>query len=224
MDTRLRVGRAIGKDENVVATALMAQLKSRGHPDKPPTIVTDGKGSYREAMVETWGQVPDYAGRGRPPTKKQPRTGWNYVQVIKRRSGYRLTGIKIKVIYGDPEEVLDLLGGHTAYIERTNLTNRQMNGRLVRKTLSFSKELKMLEASWAWEDWVYNLMRSVKTPRVEVNDGHRRWQPHSPVMAAGLTDHVWTVKELTPVPWTGNGGCISPQISSSTSCSRCVPV
>jgi hypothetical protein len=196
MDTRLRVGRAIGKDENEVATDLMDQLKSRGHPNKPPAIATDGKGSYREAMVETWGEVPDYAGQGRPPTNKQPQPDWNYVQVIKHRSGYRLTGITIKVIYGDPQKVLDLMGGHTAYIERTNLTSRQMNGRLVRKTLSFSKDLEMLEAACAWEDWVYNLARPVKTLRVEVNDGLRRWQPRSPAMAAGLTDHIWTVKEL----------------------------
>ena len=54
----------------------------------------------------------------------------------------------------------------------------------------------MLEASCAWEDWVYNLTRPLKTLRVEVNDGRRRWQPRSPAMAAGLTDHIWTVKEL----------------------------
>ena len=196
MDTRLRVGRAIGKDEGVVAMALMAQLKSRGHPDKPPAIATDGKGSYREAMVETWGQVPEYAGQGRPPTQKQVQPDWQYLQVIKHRSGYHLTGITIKVIYGDPEEVLGLLGGHTAYVERTNLTSRQMNARLVRKTLSFSKELEMLEASCAWEDWVYNLARPVKTLRIEANAGQRRWRPRSPAMAAGLTDHIWTVKEL----------------------------
>jgi len=58
MDTRLRVGRSIGKNESEVAMALMAQLKERGHPDAPPAIATDGKGSYREAMVEIWGQVP----------------------------------------------------------------------------------------------------------------------------------------------------------------------
>jgi hypothetical protein len=196
MDTRLRVGRAIGKDEGEVATELMAQLKARGHPDAPPAIATDGQGSYREAMVETWGQVPEYSGRGRPPTHKKPQPGWQYLQVVKHRSGGRLEGLTIKVVYGDPEEVRELLGEHTAYIERTNLTSRQMNGRLVRKTLSYSKELAMLKASCAWEDWVYNLTRSVKTLRREVNDGFRRWQPHSPAMAADLTDHVWTVKEL----------------------------
>jgi len=65
------------------------------------------------------------------------------------------------VVYRDPEEVLSLLGQHSA-----------------------------------WEDWVCNLTRPVKTLRVEVNDGFRRRQPRSPAMAAGLTDHIWTVKEL----------------------------
>ena len=76
------------------------------------------------------------------------------------------------------------------------LTSRQMNGRLVRKSLSFSKEREMLEASCAWEDWVYNLTRPLKALRVEVNGGRRRWQLRSPAMVAGLTDHIWTVKEL----------------------------
>jgi hypothetical protein len=118
------------------------------------------------------------------------------VQVIKERPGARLTGIQITVVYGDPDEVLALMGGHTAYVERTNLTSRQMNGRLVRKTLSYSKQLEVLRAACAWEDWVYNLTRCVKTLRVEVAEGSRRWQPRSPAMAAGLTDHLRTVKEL----------------------------
>jgi len=36
----------------------MAQLKDRGHPDHPPALATDGKGEYRTALVDTWGQVP----------------------------------------------------------------------------------------------------------------------------------------------------------------------
>jgi hypothetical protein len=162
-------------------------------------MATDGKGAYREAMLETWGQVPEYLGRGRPPSLKQPEPTWQYVQVIKERSGLRITNISIKVVYGDPDTVLAEVGGHTAYIERTNLTARQMNGRLVRKTLSFSKDRLLLEASSAWEDWVYNLTRSVKTLRQEVEADDRRWQPRSPAMTAGLTDHIWSIKELL---WT----------------------
>jgi hypothetical protein len=90
----------------------------------------------------------------------------------------------------------DQLGLNTAFVERTNLISRQMNGRMVWKTLSFSKEAEMLEASCTWEDWVYNLTRPVKSLRVEVNDGQLRWQPRSAAMAEGLADHVWTIEEL----------------------------
>jgi hypothetical protein len=174
----------------------MAQLKDRGHPDAPPPMATDRKGDYREALVETWGQVPEYSGVGRPPTVKRPQPEWQYLQVVKTRSGSRLISVTIKVIYGDRETVLDLVGAYTAYVERTNLTSRQMNGRLVRKTLSYSKQLDALTASCAWEGWVYNLTRPLKTLAIRVNEGQRRWQAQTPAMEAGLTDHQWTVKEL----------------------------
>jgi IS1 family transposase len=57
-----------------------------------------------------------------------------------------LTGIKVGVIYGD-ETTLARTGEHTVHVERTNLTSRHMNGRLVRKTLGFSKRVAMLRAS-----------------------------------------------------------------------------
>jgi hypothetical protein len=73
-----------------------------------------------------------------------------------------------------------------------------MNGRLVRKTLSFSKELRLLEAASCWEDALYNFTRPLKTLRVEQEEqaGFPRWRQRTPAMAAGLTDHVWTVQEL----------------------------
>lgn len=171
-------------------------------------MATDGKGGYREALLQTWGQVPEYRGAGRPPTIKRPQPEWRYLQVIKTRSGSRLTDVSIKVIYGeDPEEVVNSVGAHTAYVERTNLTARQMNGRLVRKTLSYSKQISALEASCAWEDWVYNLTRPLKTLALETagmsTEGQRRrWKQRTPAMVAELTDHVWTIKELlsTVVP------------------------
>ena len=165
-------------------------------------MATDGKGDYREALVETWGQVPEYSGVGRPPTVKRPQPEWQYLQVVKTRSGSRLVSVTIKVIYGERETVLDLVGAHTAYVERTNLTSRQMNGRLVRKTLSYSKQLEALEAACAGEDWVYNLTRTGETLSLPVRDDRRRWQRQTPAMAAGVTDHIWTIRELlmTVVP------------------------
>jgi hypothetical protein len=175
-------------------------LKTRSECDQPPGLVSDGWGGHREALVEVYGQVPPYQGRGRPPTKKRPQPDWEYLQVVKQREKGRVMGTETRIIYGD-EETPDTLGEHTAYVERTNLTTRHMNGRLVRKTLGFSKELTMLEAACIWEDVVYNFNHPVKSLRQEVNDGYRRWQPRSPAMAAEITDHVWSLEELlTRVP------------------------
>jgi len=71
-----------------------------------------------------------------------------------------------------------------------------MNGRLVRKTLSFSKELRLLTAASALEDALYNFPRPLKTLRVELAapSEHRGWQQRTPAMAARLTDHIWTGK------------------------------
>ncbi len=203
MDTRLRVARGIAKTETEASIEVFQTLKRRGHPDAPPPTISDGWGGIDDAMVEVYGQVPEYRGVGRPPTQKRPLPGWQYVQVVKQREHGRIVGIEVRVIYGDPQETLELLGQSTSYIERTHLTMRHFNGRLTRKTLAFSKEVSMYRASAAWEDLVYNLARPLKTLRVEVfGDPKRKWQQRSPAMAAGLTDHIWTVKELikTVVP------------------------
>jgi hypothetical protein len=145
-------------------------------------------------MVEVWGKVPEYKGRGRPPTKKRPQADWRYLQMVEQREKGRVIGMKAKTVYGDEREVLEkLLGGSTGYVERTNLTSRHMNGGLARKTLGYSKELKMLRASSIWEDALYNPGRALKTLMIESqeSDGERRWIERSPAMAAGLTDHIW---------------------------------
>jgi hypothetical protein len=152
-------------------------------------------------MIEVWGKVPEYKGRGRPPTKKRPGADWQYLQMVKQRENGRVIGMKAKIIYGDEREVVELLGQSTSYVERTNLTSRHMNGRLVRKTLGYSKELEMLKASSIWEDAVYNLARALKSLRIESSPeaGNQHWKKRSPAMAAGLTDHIWQIEELLSV-------------------------
>ena len=147
--------------------------------------------------MQVYGKVPEYSGHGRPPSRKQAVDGWHYTQMVKQRDTKgNLIGVDIRVIYGD-ETTLDRTGTRTVYVERTNLTSRMMNGRLVRKTLGFSKELTMLQASCVWEDVVYNLTRSVKTLRVEVMpQTQRRWIHRSPAMVAGITDHIWSIREV----------------------------
>ena len=85
---------------------------------------------------------------------------------------------------------------------------RHSNSRLVRKTLAYSKILAMHKAAAAWEDSVYNLVRPLKTLRLEEKtDSQRHFKPRTPAMAAGLTDHIWTFKELlttVPIPLVCN--------------------
>ncbi len=196
METRLRVAQGIDKTETFASVKVFEALKGRGHPDGPPPTISDGWGGIDDAMVEVYGKVPEYSGRGRPPTKRQPLPGWQYLQMVKQRRNGRVIGTRLRVIYGDKEEVIALLGKSTAYIERSNLTSRTFNSRLGRKTLAFSKLVQMYEASCAWEDAVYNLGRSHKSLRQEVFNEGRRWQRRSPAMAAGLTDHIWSVEEI----------------------------
>lgn len=197
MDSRLRTARGIAKTETKASIKVFETLQRRGHPDAPPPTVSDGWGGIDNAMVEVYGVVPEYQGIGRPPTLKRPQPGWQYLQVVKQRENGRVVGVRLRVIFGDQDDVLTLLGKSTAYIERTHLTMRLFNGRLTRRTLAFSKELRMYRASAVWEDIVYNFVRPLETLRLEIfNDPKRRWRPRTPAMAAGLTDRVWTVKEL----------------------------
>ena len=112
------------------------------------------------------------------------------------------------MVFGTKFEVLALLGASTAYIERSQLTSRLFNGCQVRKTLAFSKDIRAYRASALWEDCYYNLIRPHKSLRIPVpDDPLRKWSPRTPAMAADLTDHIWTVKELLtslPLPGAGN--------------------
>ncbi len=78
----------------------------------------------------------------------------------------------------------DLEKAGTSHIERKNGTLRQWCKRLTRLTYAFSKKKENLRAALALHFWFYNFARVHGTLRI------------SPAMEAGLTDHIWTVREL----------------------------
>jgi hypothetical protein len=203
MDSRLRVARAIAKDETQATIGVFRMLKRRGHQDGPPPTISDGWGGIDDAMVEIYGQVPEYCGHGRPPSRKKAGSDWLYLQMVKQRNEHgRFQGTKLRARFGTLEEVTALLGKSTAYIERSQLTSRLFNSRQVRKTLAFSKSIAAYRAAATWEDAYYNLMKPHKSLRLPVQDAlPQKWSPRTPAMAAKLTDHIWTVKELlTTIP------------------------
>jgi len=198
IDTRLRAARAIEKDETQASVGVFQTLKRRGHPDGPPPTISDGWGGIDQAMIEVYGWVPEYGGRGRPPTRKRPGADWLYLQMVKQHDEQgHFAGTKLKAVFGSLEEVTQLLGKTTSYIERSNLTSRLFNGRQVRKTLAFSKDVDCHRTAATWEDLYYNLVKPHKSLRIRVLDiPGRKWNPQTPAMAARLTNHVWSVKEL----------------------------
>src|SRR3990172_7990383 len=178
MDSRLRVERDIEKDETQASIGVFQMLKQSGHPDGPPPTILDGWGGIDQAMIEVYGMVPEYSGRGRPPTRKKPGADWLYLQMVKQHDERgHFAGTKLKAVFGSLEEVTQLLGETTSYIERSNLTSRLFNGRQVRKTLAFSKDINCHRAAATWEDLYYNLVKPHKSLRVRVHDiPNRKWK------------------------------------------------
>src|SRR5712691_4374857 len=123
----------------------------------------------------------------------------------------RVTEVKTQVVFGKPEALADKLAHssvsdtiNTSFVERDNLTQRQSNRRLTRRTNGFSKEIiwfeKQLWLSMAYYHFVlphHSLRQPLETPKPTRGTGTpKRWKPITPAMAAGMTDHVWTTTEL----------------------------
>ena len=87
---------------------------------------------------------------------------------------------------------------NTAFVERQNGTDRNRNGRKVRKTYCFSKDWDIHDAVTYFTMYTYNFCWPVRTLRQQGPD--KRWLPRTPAMAAGLTDHVWSLWEWLTFP------------------------
>lgn len=114
--------------------------------------------------------------------------------------------VKRHILFGSEDDIVEILevdgcGSqiNTSYVERDNLTSRQSNGRLVRKTLSHSKKKEYLQRHLDLEDAIYNFVRPHSALKVKLRKPTargRRWKQKTPAMAAGLTDHIWSLEEL----------------------------
>jgi hypothetical protein len=105
-------------------------------------------------------------------------------QPQKRYSPAKCIGVEGRVVTGDP----DPEHVSTSYVERANLTMRMGMRRFTRLTNGFSRKIENHAAAIALHFQHYNFARphkSLKNP-----------YPRTPAMAAGVADHIWTLKEI----------------------------
>src|SRR5262249_35720116 len=94
-------------------------------------------------------------------------------------------------------------GINTAYIERLNATFRGALSPLARRGRAIARGAGALTAGMYLVGCAYNFCWAHDSLRVAARTGRRRkWQGQTPAMAAGLTDHRWTMREWLsrPIP------------------------
>lgn len=172
-ETKLIPAYTVGKRTKLTTYLFMNELRSR-LASPQIQITTDGYPYYREAVEGAFEGQADFA------------------QVIKIFGGpaqYDANGryspspmmdtiIKIREGLPDPSHI------STSYVERQNLTIRMAIRRMTRLTNAFSKKLDNHKAACALHFAYYNFCRIHKSLRV------------TPAMAANVTDHIWTLREL----------------------------
>src|SRR3954469_4016768 len=211
LPSRLRVLSHLSHERSEAeAPVLLAKFKARTD-GRAPFFASDQLPAYVAALIANYSEPeppPARRGPGRP--RKEPRRvvdpDLRYARIEKRREGGRVVEVKRQILFRSEGDLIRIMQAdgcgsrvNTAYIERDNLTSRQSNGRLVRKTLSHSKRKEYLQFHIDFEDAVYNFVRPHGSLRLRLRrpgPHGRLWVARSPAMAAGLTDHIWNLEEL----------------------------
>ena len=188
---------------------LVEDVKRRLGGRTPDLITTDEYAPYKTAVLETFGEtvVPPKtgkAGRPRKPRKAAP-PGLNYATVHKTREQGRVVKAERKIVFGTAIAVAAVLAAslasgtiNTSFVERHNAGERHRNARKARKTYRFSRDWATHEAMTYLTNCAGNFLCPVATLSVRDAAGSRA--PRTPAMAAGLTDHVWTLAEWLKRP------------------------
>jgi hypothetical protein len=102
---------------------------------------------------------------------------------------------------------------NSAYIERLNATFRQRLACLFRRTRHLARLQPTLQDGMYLLGCVYNFCDFHQSLRIRLSVGWRgfHWVLRTPALAAGLTDHRWSVEELLthqtpPRPWIKKQG------------------
>jgi IS1 family transposase len=203
----------VGPRTLVMAQHVVHQLVEVLTPGCVPLFLTDGFKEYGTAILAHFGQWMQPERRQdkgpMPKPRWMPRPELLYAQVVKSYRRRRLVGVTHRVVFGTRlaiEQVLARSGWtiNTAFVERLNLDIRQRVAAIGRRvnTLCQGEDslLDQLVLFQAYHNFVLphaSLRQPLLVPEVTNGRGSARvWRPCTPAMAAGLTDHVWSLREV----------------------------
>jgi IS1 family transposase/transposase-like protein len=173
-----------------------------------PCFFSDGFSCYLSALIEVYHTLKAFPRTGKPGRPKQPvkepPPDLVYGQVVKKKRQGRLQELVYRVCCGAKRLEELGLSISTSLIERLNLTLRHALAPLVRKSWSFCKDRLQMRRRVVFFQAFYNFARPHMSLRVPLPDQaphatgliQPKWHHRTPGMAAGLTDHVWTFREL----------------------------
>jgi transposase-like protein len=191
-----------------LADRLMHQVRACSLPLRALLVVTDGRSAYPGSMMRAFREkIKQTARRGRACLQVWPDLC--IATVIKHTQKKRVVEVTRRMTRGTLEQATTLLqasrGGlvlNTAFIERLNGTMRERLAALTRKCRYAASHLAGVEAGMYLLGVTYNFC----WPHQELSKSTHLGCLTTPAMAAGLTDHVWSMGELlryriAPAPW-----------------------
>jgi len=195
-----------------VAQRLVHRVAEMLAPGCVPLFLTDGLKEYATALLThfgSWVQPPRRQAQGPTPKPRwMPLPALLYAQVVKRYRRRRVVRVRHRVVFGTLSRVTQVLGQagwqiNTAFIERVNLPIRQHVAAVGRRVMTLCKHEVGLRQQLALYHAYYNFClphASIRLPLLRPlptngSGSAKTWLPCTPAMAAGLTDHVWTLRE-----------------------------
>jgi transposase-like protein len=188
--SRLWLGGVVSHQrDNALIISLLRQVKAAASSIDVVLFCVDGFKSYISGILKVF-RIPQPNGRRGRPRLLTP-SGLMIGQVVKTRMKHRVKEVATRVVVGNEAIVQWMLvftqgDGqiNTAYIERLNATFRSALAPLVRRSRAIMHQSKRLELAMYLVGCAYNLCWVHLSLKV------------TPAMAAGLTDHPWSIDEL----------------------------
>jgi IS1 family transposase len=212
-ETKMLLSVQVGERTLAMAQAMLHHLTHLLAPGCVPLFLSDGYAHYLTAIVThfgCWVHPPRQRATGPAPKPRwMPQPRLLYAQVIKTTRRRRLVRVSHRVVFGTLEAVQQVLSTcgwqiQTAFVERLNLSLRQRVAAIGRRSATPCKRQEGLSHQLALFQGYHNfvlphasLRQALAEPLPTNGTGSARvWRPRTPAMAAGLTDHAGSLKEV----------------------------